>query len=93
VNSQAGDAVTATSVLRRPTASKHRAELPIEREWIGVDEAERFSGRSRWSWRRDAYAGRVGSTKVGARLLLRLSEVRNFMEANYRPAIGRAPSE
>jgi hypothetical protein len=65
----------------------------IEAEWIGVDEAERFSGRSRWTWRRDAYAGRVGSAKVGRRLLLRMSEVRKFMEANYRPAMGQAASE
>lgn len=65
----------------------------IAREWVSVDEAEHLSGRSKWSWRRDAYDGRVGSTKVGKRLLLRLSEVRSYMEANYRPAIVRGASE
>jgi hypothetical protein len=64
-----------------------RKENAIAREWVSVDEAEHFSGRSKWSWRRDAYSGKVGSTKVGKRLMLRLSEVRNLMEANYRPAI------
>jgi hypothetical protein len=59
----------------------------IEREWIGVDEAETFSGRSKWSWRRDAYEGRIGSSKVGRRLLLRLSDVRQKMEEGYRPAM------
>jgi hypothetical protein len=60
---------------------------PIEREWIGVAEAEILTGRSRWTWRRDAYAGRVGSAKIGRRLLLRLAEVRQIMDAGYRPAL------
>lgn len=59
----------------------------IEPEWIGVDEAEKLTNRSRWTWRQDAYRGRIGSAKVGRRLLLRLSEVRDFMEAGYRPSI------
>jgi hypothetical protein len=59
----------------------------IEREWVGVDEAEILTGRSRWSWRRDAYEGRIGSTKVGRRLLLRLSDIRQAMDAGYRPAL------
>lgn len=58
-----------------------------EREWVGVDEAEVLTGRSKWSWRRDAYEGRIGSAKVGRRLLLRLSDVREVMNAGYRPAL------
>jgi hypothetical protein len=61
----------------------------LEREWIGVDDAETLTGRSKWSWRRDAYMGKIGSAKVGRRLLLRLSDVRQFMDAGYRPAIGQ----
>lgn len=59
----------------------------VETEWISVAEAERLTGRSRWTWRQDAYSGRIGSAKIGRRLLLRISEVRQFMNAGYRPAI------
>lgn len=58
---------------------------PIEREYLGVIEAEILSGRSRWSWRRDAYEGRIASCKVGRRLLLPLSEVRRIMNEGLRP--------
>lgn len=53
--------------------------------WIGVDEAEAITGRSKWSWRKDAYTGKIGSSKVGRRLFLRLDEVLATMSANYRP--------
>lgn len=64
------------------------ASRTLEREWISVDEAQQLTGRSKWSWRQDAYRGRIGSSKVGRLLLLRLSEVRQFMDDGYRPAIG-----
>ena len=66
---------------------------PLEREWIGVDEAQAITGRSKWSWRRDAYEGRIGSSKVGRRLLLRLKDVRQTMEAGYRPALGSGQAQ
>lgn len=53
-----------------------RDAMLIEREWVGVVEAEILTGRSRWSWRRDAYSGKIGSAKVGRRLLLRLGSGR-----------------
>jgi len=60
---------------------------PIEREYLGVEEAQTLSGRSKWSWRRDAYEGRVASCKVGRRLLIPISEVRRVMAEGYRPAV------
>jgi excisionase family DNA binding protein len=56
--------------------------------WISVDEAEDLTGLSKWSWRRLAYAQRIGSSKVGRRLVLKLSDVQSYMEAGYRPAAG-----
>jgi len=60
---------------------------PIEREYLGVDQAETFSGRSRWTWRRDAYEGRIASVKVGRRLLIPLSEIRRVMAEGLRPRL------
>jgi len=60
---------------------------PIEREYLGVDDAETLSGRSRWTWRRDAYAGKVASVKLGRRLLIPMSEIRRVMAEGYRPAV------
>jgi hypothetical protein len=45
-----------------------------------------MTGRSRWNWRKDAYAGRIGSVKVGRRLLIPVAEIRRVMDAGYRPA-------
>lgn len=59
----------------------------LEREWVSVAEAEALTGRSRWTWRKDAYVGRIGSAKVGKMLMLRLADVRDFMERGFRPAI------
>jgi hypothetical protein len=56
-------------------------------EWISVDEAEAITGRSKWSWRRDAYASRIGSSKVGRRLFLRLKDVLEVMDSGYRPSV------
>ena len=60
---------------------------PVQREWISVDDAELLSGRSKWSWRRDAYEGRVASSKVGRRLLIPLAEVRRVMNEGLRPRL------
>lgn len=61
--------------------------IPIEREWMSPDEAEAFSGRSVWTWRKDAYLGKIGSSKVGRRLFLRAADVRRVMEEGFRPAL------
>jgi hypothetical protein len=60
---------------------------PIEREYLGVNEAETLSGRSRWTWRRDCYEGRVASVKVGKRLLIPMTEIRRVMSEGLRPRL------
>jgi hypothetical protein len=64
-----------------------RGKKQIEREWIGVDDAELLTGRSKWTWRQDAYRGRIASSKVGRRLLIPMAEIRRVMEAGLRPRI------
>lgn len=58
----------------------------IEPEYVGVDGAERMTGISRWTWRRMVYDNRIGSTKVGKRLLIPVSEIRRVLAEGYRPA-------
>ena len=58
-----------------------------EVEYLGVDEAEMMTGRSKWSWRKDCYSGRIASVKCGRRLLIPLSEIRRVLAAGTRPAI------
>jgi hypothetical protein len=60
---------------------------PIEREYVGVGEAEILSGRSKWTWRRDCYEGRVASVKLGRRLLIPMSEIRRVMAEGLRPRL------
>jgi len=60
---------------------------PVEREYLGVIEAETLSGRSKWTWRRDCYEGRVASVKAGRRLLIPLSEIRRVMAEGLRPRL------
>jgi hypothetical protein len=59
----------------------------IEPEYLGVGEAEIMTGRSRWTWRRDAYLGKIASVKLGGRLLIPLSEIRRVLAESYRPAV------
>ena len=61
----------------------------IEPELLSVDEAEIMSGRSRWSWRRDAYAGRISSVKIGRRLLIPVAEIRRLIAEGTRPAVAQ----
>lgn len=56
-------------------------------EYLSVLDAEILSGRSRWSWRRDAYSGKIASAKIGRRLLIPISEVRRVMEEGLRPRV------
>ena len=59
----------------------------IEPELLGVVEAERMTGRSRWSWRRDCYSGAITSVKIGRRLLVPISEIRRVIAENTRPRL------
>ena len=61
----------------------------IEPKFLGVDEAEAYSGISRWTWRRMAYAGRIASSKVGKRLLLPRVEIDRILAEGYRPALAQ----
>ena len=59
----------------------------VEPEYLGVQDAEVMTGRSRWSWRRDCYSGAVASVKLGRRLLIPVSEIRRVIAENTRPRI------
>ena len=61
----------------------------VEPEYVSVQSAEIMTGRSRWSWRRDAYAGRIASVKIGAKLLIPIAEIRRVIAENTRPALER----
>lgn len=61
----------------------------IEPEFVSVQGAETMTGRSRWSWRRDAYEGRISSVKLGAKLLIPIAEIRRVIEENTRPRLER----
>jgi hypothetical protein len=62
----------------------------IDAEWESVDRSEARTGRSRWSWRKDAYKGKIGFSKVGTRLFLRVEDVDRVMREGYRPAVGES---
>jgi hypothetical protein len=57
----------------------------MQPEYVSVDTAEIMTDRSRWSWRKDAYAGRIASCKVGRRLLIPLTEIQRVMSEGMRP--------
>ena len=59
--------------------------VQIQPEYVGVDTAEAMTDRSRWSWRKDCYSGRIASCKVGRRLLIPLAEVQRIMAEGMRP--------
>jgi hypothetical protein len=56
-------------------------------KFLGVDGAEIYSGVSKWTWRRMAYAGRIASSKIGKRLLIPVSEIDRVLAEGYRPAL------
>jgi hypothetical protein len=83
---------TSQNVSRRtapadPPAPRTSRGSNVEREYLSVAECERMTGRSQWTWRRDAYEGKVASVKLGRLLKIPLSEVRRVMSAGYRPAL------
>lgn len=59
----------------------------VETEYVSVQGAETLTGRSRWSWRRDAYEGKIESVKLGAKLLIPVAEIRRVMAENTRPRL------
>jgi hypothetical protein len=61
----------------------------VEPELVDVKGAEIITGRSRWSWRRDAYEGKIASVKIGAKLLIPIAEIRRVIAENTRPAVER----
>lgn len=70
--------------VRRDT--KQMAET-VTPEYVSVDQAEIITGVSRWTWRAYAYRGRVESCKVGARLLIPISEVRRVLDEGRRARV------
>lgn len=69
----------------------NKAHRSIEPELLGMEDAERLTGRSRWSWRRDCYSGAVASVKIGRRLFVPVTEVRRVIAENTRPRFERQP--
>jgi hypothetical protein len=61
----------------------------VEPEFVSVQGAETMTGRSRWSWRRDAYDGKIASVKLGAKLLIPIAEIRRVIAENTRPRLDR----
>ena len=59
----------------------------VEPELLSVKSAEIMTGRSRWSWRRDAYDGKIASVKLGAKLLIPVSEIRRVVAEGMRPRL------
>ena len=61
----------------------------VEPEYLSVQGAETMTGRSRWSWRRDAYAGKIASVKLGTKLLIPIAEIRRVLAEHTRPRLDR----
>jgi hypothetical protein len=61
----------------------------VETEYVSVQGAETMTGRSRWSWRRDAYDGKIASVKLGAKLLIPIAEIRRVIAENTRPRVAQ----
>lgn len=83
--SQQTTAQQTTAILAAP-----RKEHVQYDQLIGVDQAGELTDLSPWTWRRWAYAGRVASVKLGARLLIPRSEVTRIISENTRPALSAA---
>jgi len=66
---------------------RSKVDRKIEPEFVDVKGAEIITGRSRWSWRRDAYSGKIASVKLGARLLIPVAEIRRVIAENTRPRL------
>lgn len=66
-----------------------KMDRKIQPELLGMEDAERLTGRSRWSWRRDCYSGVVASVKIGRRLFVPMAEVQRVIAENTRPRLER----
>lgn len=74
--------------------AKRNMALNVEPTHCGVDEAEAMTGVSRWTWRSYCYAGKIESCKVGARLLIPVSEIKRVLtEGTRHRRDGRAAGE
>lgn len=59
----------------------------VQPRYVSVDQAEIITGVSRWTWRAYAYQGKVESCKLGARLLIPVSEVSRLIAEGTRPRL------
>jgi hypothetical protein len=59
----------------------------VQPEFVSVDQAEILTGVSKWTWRAYAYKGTVESCKVGARLLIPITEIRRVIAEGRRPRV------
>jgi hypothetical protein len=59
----------------------------LKAEYLTVAELEAITGKSRWSWRRMCYSGRISSVKLGKSLLVPVSELERLMAENIRPSV------
>jgi Helix-turn-helix domain len=62
----------------------HKRQLKAE--YLTVAELEAITGKSKWSWRRMCYSGRISSVKLGKSLLVPVSELERLMAENTRPS-------
>ena len=75
-----------SSDMKRNDANNSKQQS-VAPEYLGVEQAEVFSGLSRWTWRHYAYEGKIASVKTGKRLLIPVSEIRRILAKGYRPAL------
>jgi excisionase family DNA binding protein len=61
----------------------------VSRQFVSVADAEAKTGVSKWTWRRWALDGKVGSVKLGKRLLIPVSEIDRLVAQNTRPAVNQ----
>jgi hypothetical protein len=59
---------------------------------MSVDQAQAFSSISRWTWRAKAYSGEIESIKVGARMLIPVSEIERVIREGRRPRADGQPA-
>jgi excisionase family DNA binding protein len=71
-------------------AATHDAKPVMEtrRELLTVGEFARQLSISVWTARAWAYAGKISSCKIGARLQIPTSEITRLIADNLRPAVG-----
>lgn len=59
----------------------------IDPRYYGVSEAETLTGISKWTWRKWAYDGKIGSVKFGSRLLIPVEEIDRLVSENTRARV------